>query len=969
MSIPLPYVIYDKPYEHFVKFELGLTPIIPIQQGYLCDIYIGSLGLSDPPNGLQFRTRKLGSFYYGSNNYFQFGTGPGTLYTGLGSVWAADFGSWLKLDSGTVFLVVNGLGIVGSSLDYGNSQFAQYTKLSLRYWYYNESATLYVSQDQEQFLGPVEYINGIGTYFLAKFNYITFPWKRTYTSRNYATIACGELGKTQYSESVPFSESKPRVDYKDKWEYVPFNEIYRFSPRKYNESFQITENTAFISVRHGTITDWQFKPQYNILFGSRTEFATTSWNIKVNSYGNIRKSIKHWTGDYEIGNCELELIDESNELYGSLYGGGLESRYKEMVISALINDYEYTWVQQFKGEINRTDWEDGKLRIDLKDKMRNLPSRQFIYDYQNLGTYRINGKKWGCVNRTFGTQVMFDDYGEIKYLQTKQKGKTYLESIFSGIIGGVTGFIQGGPITGVIGFGVGVAGNLPTKDRVTGGYYEISDYDIIPDDLVKSGQRIKFYSGSINGIATNLNSPLAKRKEYTIKSGTFHNGIKGTFSFEDIQGININDLVYVKKPIYLFGNPKDIIYGLLCGSNIDYPYNTGWVQLPLAPPWGGGSRYESSISDFDFNFESELNNLQLFQLERIISSDEETSPFEEVKSLCSDLQLSFYIDENNRFAIKSIRPRNLVSADNIATYSWNTNILDGFKFSRSIDDVLSGIKIFYNYTGDSQKSRYDGYDSLVEVSAPSPITNNANVGSLFSKWITNSDDAKVIGYRTLIHQQKGIDKITIPTTLFGVIQNVTDVIRVTHPTGSLTNKLFEIEGYDKQFDESKVTLEAVDVESAYGYGNCRWYGSFDKVSATYESGHSINGMLIPTGGTFAKINGTVSAISTFFPVIGVAGADSYFGHLVLVGSSYDKNTEIVYIKSYSMDGGVGGYQVTRGLFNTISRRYFTNEWLYDLGVGQYDQFEIMGSQMLLGTYNFGSTFYINPNIGNSFKFF
>lgn len=820
-----------------------------------------------------------------------------------------------------------------------------------------------------------------GTFFLPQFatNVATLYLEtngRTYQDSAYTTLRCGLFGTRAISDSFSFTDTKTRYGRQAFQDNVPFSEAIRFSRRQYPvESFPITDEIGITSSRHGTITDWLFKPSYLMYFDDDNDgtYATTNWHGRIESFGAIRRDIEHWSGDIQVGNFSPTLADERNELWGSLFGSD-DARMKSVMLSAQINDRPLTYTPQFAGKLLSSEWTNGRVTFELKDNILNLPDRTFIFDYRNIGSTNKQ-KSWGIVKKVVGTDVMFDDYGDKKFVQVKKKGKTLLQAFGGGIIGGVVGFIGGGPIGGAIGFSNGFISNRPTSDRITRSYYEVSDFDAIPDELVSSGQKIKFYRGSVSGLAQNSNGPLADAVERVIKNGTMRWGIEGTIGFETTEGIYVGDYMYVRVPINLSGSPKEVMEALLTGSNIDTPYKLA-TTTTTNPTNGGVPTYSiQSYTDFASSWNDELQPIELMNVGKVLEL-ENTTPFDEIKELCHDLQLSFYVDEENKFAIRSIRPRGLIADSSIATYTEGLNIRSsGFSFRKSTEKALKGVTLFYANVGET--GLYDGYNKKLQMAFDSAITGVTEWLEIKSNWIRNDDDAKVIAWRTRLGREQGVDEINLPTSLYGVINSVTDVVRVTHRMGSITNGLFEILGYSKQFDKSNVDFKAVSVTRTYGYGNCRWSGTFGVVDSTSLSGISCNGRKANSGvGTFGSLVTTLWANGTLLAaqdagLVGIAHfSDQLYGNnvrLLAFGSLVDAYTEI--FAGYSLQGGALIIS-QRGLFNTIPRTRYPNDIIYDLGPYTITNNGKISNAYVSGTtYSFGTTIGIPSNIGTSFRFF
>ena len=557
------------------------------------------------------------------------------------------------------------------------------------------------------------------------------------------------------------------------------------------------------------------------------------------------------------------------------------------------------------------------------------------------------------------------------------------------MFGGITGLVGGHSLwAGAIGGVSALINNWPSGPRVVSAYYKIEDFNAIPDDLVASGQPLKFYPGSISGIATNRNHPLLSTPSRTILEGTLRNGFMGTFGLDDVDGVTVGDYVYAPIGIEMGGDPDSIIKELLCGSNIDYPYRRGTFITSKPPHTRGGQAPIDYVQEGDFadGWEAELTPYKQFALQKLISPSDDTSPFEEVKSLVKDMMFSFYVNEANKFAIRTIRPHglNLGTAQRIATYTEGINILDNFSFTRGVDEAAAGVRFYYDYVGREMGGLKDGYAKLLEVPFTDTIYGETEWHEIKSQWIHRDPDAKVIAYRMRMDRAHGIDNIDLPTTLYGVIHNITDLIRVTHSTGSLTSRLFEILGYEKRFDEGLVDLHAVDAQRTYGYGNCRWSGTYGEVDGTTQSGAAVIGQ-VGTVRTIATLVGTFHSWQNSFeyeqPYLGGFTPKSAY---ICFGSTDGRYSEFMQLLSmdvktypdpFSEDppepGGANTINVRRGMFNTTRRTYFAGEKFYLLGwVSKHKITAEPVPTLIAGsTCRLATTFNINPIIGSAFVFF
>lgn len=766
----------------------------------------------------------------------------------------------------------------------------------------------------------------------------------TYYDSGYTSLACGYQGTYEIIDVATLADSRYKYGSYVKNDYVNSYHNMRYNPYRISDELSIGESFNQLAYRMQAATSWIFSPQYRVLIdlNDTGDYATTNWHERINKHSSINKAQKHWSGKYETTEWSPEFVDENNELLGSMYSSGYDVRGKQIVLRALITDMPYTWNTQFSGKIRTTRWQDGLLTVTANDELRNLVNRKFVFDYECVGTV-ISGKQYGIVKAINGTSVMIDDMGNISKIERKSKIRpNYLNVLFQlglGIKNGVSGNWVG------VGINAGaMVGELSKSgEKLDAAFTQVFDDNLIPDDTVFGANTIKFYPNSISGLANNSSNPLNNRTEYKVNGGTFVYGLYGTLNVEDSSGINIGDYLYVQRPLIFSGNPNRIIRQILTGTNIDYPYN------------------DSNFSD-TFNSELDvLNNVALYK-----QIDFDSDPFKEIKELAESCQLYFYVDGSDKFSISSIDGKDILQNNsNIATYSDVTgNILKGFGYQQSTEDAYG--KLIYKYAFSK-----DQYNRKKEFTNQGQF--NSYVKTVETKWVHNDDDAYVLGNR--IHKKfgTGYETISIPTTLYGLLNNVGDLIRVTHRTGSITNKTFEIVSQAKDLDSHSITFEAENVEYINSAGYGEWGTPFNPISGTSKSGYSLIGIKTGVLGTYTS--GASNALdSRQTQYNGGLGLGALYGHYFAVGST-PYNIEICAMTYGWLFSGI----IVRGLFNTVSKPIGTADYLYDLGPinfkfeyanvdTNFPPREAFSSERLNGI-TFATTIGINSLIGTSFNFF
>jgi len=636
------------------------------------------------------------------------------------------------------------------------------------------------------------------------------------------------------------------------------------------------------------------------------------------------------------------------------------------MMRAMVKDRPLIWHTQFTGRIKQTSWKDGKLTVKAQDEIRGLPDNEFVYDYQNLGTV-ISGKSYGVVKAIVGTEVMFDDKGEVSYIVRKQKTSANWFNIAWNTVLAAHSAVSGNFV------GVGLSGlNIAVElgkggEKITNSYTQIQDDNLIPDDSVFGGV-LKFFGGSFAGTADNKNSPLYQSKEYRAVGGTFVNGLYATLSFDDVSGIKIGDYVYARKPLLFSGNPNEVIRAILCGSNITNKYSypsVATVGDEVTKSWFGRNAKVVSKNDFDSNWNSEFSPLAQMSIWRIV---DESSPFEEIKKIAESCQFYFYINADNKFAVSVLNGKDVLkTATNISTYSQTYgNILDGFEFNRSTEDAYGGLTYRYGFdekrnTFSKKIELYNKYSQF--AGKPKEIE---------AYWINDDDDAYVLAHRALMRYGTGVDTARIPTSLYGILNNVGDLIRVQHTYGSLNYNTFEIVSQGKRFGNSEISFDAESVEYVNAQGIAEWGNGFGTYVSTSKNTWSCVGRNGDSIGTVGTLSSAITVFGTYVSITGDKSA--YSNRYVCFGSNSFGRVEIAALRFLSRFGGITTFAMTRGLFNTVSRPLVAGDSVYDCGPislkAGYTTVTREGLQPnSISGIQFATTQGINTAIGTSFRFF
>lgn len=679
----------------------------------------------------------------------------------------------------------------------------------------------------------------------------------------------------------------------------------------------------------------------------------TDWNRRAIQLPLFSKSIDNWTGKFEIGQVTFTLYDGDGSVYSTLYSGGSTYPFGTQVgIWGKITDNPVNWAPIFVGNITGVKRSKALTEITVEDNVRNLYNSQFVPDYIPIST-TINGTLYGTVLDVIGTNVYFNDMGQ-KYLVkrvTKGDSKTdWTSAVFGAITGAGFGLITGNPIGAIFGLVSGFLGGIPTgakvKDKVSY-YWHVDDFDLIPEDLVFGGQPFKFYGGLVPGYANGVNSPLFELPTYRIDGGTFQDGIYGTLYVDDIMNnVKRGDYMYVQSPLTYYGSPDEIIVNMLTGTNSTVRYN---FPTDFAKNWATAALPLKHILAF-----SQVSDTE----------DDNVLPY--IQSLCEEFGFSFFVNEENKFAIKTIRELNLNDPQIIATLTEGFNVLgDGFSVENDIHNSYTDIVLNYNMS-----MGYGDYQQKLQAttSSGSYFGGQKRVLTIDSKWIHDAITGAFCVKRLARRYSTAVQRAECDSPLYALPVSLGEMVKTTGWAVG-TNHSYEVVSYEKDVQGGVAHITFEDAEVIYQNRSFFYLGTGGTCSSGQTSGFATV-LAATTGmGSFSDygqireyISDSQVELRTYF-----GGVDGYnipiqvvgIGTYIRIGSYGDEVLQVKANNSFStMISGIQytcvEYKCTRSAFNTKPNRYFV------YGNGQY----ICPLSTVYAT-----CFNIDPAKGQYFKWF
>lgn len=626
----------------------------------------------------------------------------------------------------------------------------------------------------------------------------------------------------------------------------------------------------------------------------------TDWNRRALSLPTLAKQYDNWTGNFQAAVADLELADTDGAVYSSLYHSGKKPFGEPVAMYVKISENPNYYMEVFNGHITGVSRRRGAVNLTMEDDVANLYNARIVPDYATVATI-INGILYGTVKDVIGTNVYLDDYGDVHLIfrQHKDEGGDWWGAFLGAAIGGVIGFFTAGaaPAVGAaIGAGAGFFNGIPSGGGAgyTEYYYQVNDYNAIPDGMVLGGQNLKFYSGWVDGRANHSKGSLYGIPAMKVRGGEFQYGVYGTIEIDDaFHNIKKGDFVYAQVPALYAGSPDTIIVNMLTGSNCSVEY-----------------RYPDNFSP---DWISQTAALRHAYAVGVITDFDENGVMDAINSLAEEFGFTFYLDESNRFSVRSAFTKSVTGTDVIGTISEDYNVIgEGLTWEESLRVSYTDLQLKY-------KPMWGGvFEQEINMPLNSATYYGAQkrVKTINCKWIRDGLTGQFMAtrlarrYGTITRRVKGqISLYSVPFRL-GEIVSVTSAV-----TG--TGKPYEIVSYSKDFNTGITEFEGDDAHVLYGTRAFFTFGTY--TGDANQDGHA----------GFA----TVKCYPVYYEPMpwgrrtkGAEGINHTQGEIPLyTDAGYPIDTP-TYVGSYIRIGAVEEILRVTGIATTYSTRISSNDY-------------------------------------------
>lgn len=542
-------------------------------------------------------------------------------------------------------------------------------------------------------------------------------------------------------------------------------------------------------------------------WGHVPDFDALDWasQNRVIRWGNVRKKESNSKQGFAGGIDALELADTDGEIWGSTFdAGGTSMLWRNIQINT-------KWVSGIYGTVAGTtplalgrvvefDLSENKVRLGLYDPIEEINNAQFIWDYTPLVASVGGTEFYGTVVFVIGSNIIIEenpDHDLRKNLNTIQNQDINRKSF------------------------------TPQWER-------LGNLGVIGTDAIVPGDRIKFSRSNL--AATDAGSVLQTEPDYAVSSGSFfvsqdsnHTGTYGTIELQtQPEGVQPGDFIYKRLPLWYRGNPAEIVWQMLHGTNTNLRWNGA---ITNGTYYGAATK---ALAQFDY--------------ECLITNEGRGAVIESIKQISEGVDAVFFFDRVGSFCWLPWRPRMRDDADfvseryygtvtggtegtigNMWNASWRTNS----------DTIFTDYTVFYdfNHYEDDDAIDYRSQFTRQNLNTATYHRGFRNVGTLYSKWCKNTDEAIIMAERKLRAATVARAKYSFDTTLFGVETDIYQLLRLSHRTGSLRQRAFAVTESNFDLDNDLISIGLRDITDVYfgaGYG----YGEDSALSSHAVSGTS-----------------------------------------------------------------------------------------------------------------------------------
>lgn len=420
--------------------------------------------------------------------------------------------------------------------------------------------------------------------------------------------------------------------------------------------------------------------------------------------------------------------------------------------------------------------QEHEIQLNFFDDIDMLAKAKFVWDYTGLRA-TVGGDVFGTVHR---------------------------------IVNGSTVIVQETPDHAVHSKinNYGLEGTLRTYQE---SWKRLGNLGQIGTDAILPGDVLKFHGTHVSD--GDAGSVLLEQQSYNVQTGSFYvvgGGTWGTITFTTpLYNVNPGDHIFKRKPLVFEGNPAEIIRAMLIGSNTSLRLPSGSVHV------GHYQAATSACSPMHFW--------------KTITDEGEGAVLREIKEISEPVEARFYFDRSGKWIWEPFRPLNRNTLDVKADFydavdGGTDNIIGRLGYVEESEYLYTDIRVLYDFNELENEFGLQ-YKGMVELSAPDTATANnmyRSMKEIKSNWMRSRDEAVIVAHRFLRNHATISPSVNFETSLYGLEEQLGNLLDITHRTGSLAHRMFVLEDIQMDLDNDVISLQMSDVtdrhfESGYGY--------------------------------------------------------------------------------------------------------------------------------------------------------
>jgi hypothetical protein len=539
---------------------------------------------------------------------------------------------------------------------------------------------------------------------------------------------------------------------------------------------------------------------YKFIYGG----VEVGWNqpYKINALVNSGESID---GDYRISDLDVYFLDRYGSIFENHFGNGTVGfgstlqaiAYLGGTVGYAVNGLATAWVWKgtagayvatmHTGRIFSLSYKDRLIRIRSKSRMAHLGDLKYQHPVKDHGDEFVVYGSFAFYN---SGNLAHDRYGsecfyELDQNRTQWKCAAYqLATSY-----GPNGYLSVNGFPRMAGRGTGT---LPLRGSVDDTWYYpgtnsggTNFYETVePTFLV--GSYLGSYIGTINtheeaqeygysGILdAEANRQGAGPYYYVINKSRLKASADLTGSF-----------FHFLAPIIIEGTPKDMFESLMTGAMVTPLFGT---------------------TDLDTTTLNETATTTAFFGMRRKVWFKEKNVVDDLKDLFDSTQALFSVNPSDKFEFRTYGPRNL----NTTIPSLGTSDIISSEFNNYEDDYYNRFVFRYKWDGLNNE-----FGSVYEEKAPSWSPSNDRPKVIESKFTINPNEAVIMTQRVKSKYIRTFPHIDFTTNINKLGVDIGTLFRITDPNSGLNDKIVQVIGYRKDWQNRTIDFECYDGEALY----------------------------------------------------------------------------------------------------------------------------------------------------------